>query len=105
MSWEDVKKELESDEYKTEYARSVDILNSLIRPLMFIKVNCNIHKSFTGTLFFKFIIDDLIHSLIGLKVLLDEGIVNSLIILLFLNICEPISSKVSGNTITSDNLV
>lgn len=52
MSWEDVKKELESDEYKTEYARSVDILNSLIRPLMFIKVNCNIHKSFTGTLFF-----------------------------------------------------
>ena len=71
MSWEDVKKELESDEYKTEYARSVDILNSLIRPLMFIKVNCNIHKSFTGTLFFKFIIDDLIHSLIGLKVLLD----------------------------------
>ena len=77
MCWEDVKRELESDKYKTEYARSVDILNSLIRPLMFIKVNCNIHKSFTGTLFFKFIIDDLIHSLIGLKVLLDEGIVNS----------------------------
>lgn len=71
------KKELESDEYKTEYARSVDILNSLIRPLMFIKINCNIHKSFTDTLFFKFIIDDLIHSVVGLKVLLDEEIVNS----------------------------
>lgn len=77
MSWEDVKKELESDEYKAEYARSVDIFNSLIRPLMFIKINCNIHKSFTDTLFFKFIIDDLIHSVIGLNVLLDEGVVNS----------------------------
>lgn len=52
MSWEDVKKELESDEYKTEYARSVDILNFLIRPLMFIKLNCGIHNSFTDTLFF-----------------------------------------------------
>ena len=52
MSWEDVKKELESDEYKAEYARSVDVLNSLVRQLMFIKINFNIHKSFTDTLFF-----------------------------------------------------
>lgn len=73
----DIEKEIETDEYKEEYNRSINMLNSLLQCLIFVKLNCQRDSSLAEKLFFNFIIDDILQSLVAIKMLLTEGIRNT----------------------------
>lgn len=72
----DIQQELQSAEYKEEYERHLDILNSFLRTIVFIHLNCSRSDKLKNKLFCLSIIDDLIQSLTAIKSLSDEGIRN-----------------------------
>jgi len=69
--------ELESEEYTQEYARHLDILESYLRTLVFIKLDCNRSENLKEKLFCLSIVDDLLQSLVAIKSLAKEGIRNT----------------------------
>lgn len=69
--------ELESEDYKKEYDRHLDILNSFLQALVFIRMNCERSTELKNSLFCLSVIDDLLQSLVAIKVLGGEGIRNT----------------------------
>lgn len=76
-SFEEISKELESDEYKEEYNRHLDILNSFLRCMFFIQVDCSMSTRLRDKLFCLSVIDDIFQSIVAIKCLAAEGIRNS----------------------------
>lgn len=69
--------ELESEEYKVEYERHLDILNSFLRVLVFINMDCNRSENLKDKLFCLSVVDDLLQSLVAIRCLAKEGIRNT----------------------------
>ena len=69
--------ELESEEYKVEYERHLDILNSFLRVLVFIKMDCNRSESLKEKFFCLSVVEDLLQSLVAIRCLAKEGIRNT----------------------------
>lgn len=72
----DIYRELESKEYKAEYERHLDILNSFLRAMVYIQLICKRSVIMNNKLFCLSVIDDLIQSLVAIKCLCVEGIRN-----------------------------
>lgn len=72
-----LEKELESEEYKAEYSRHLDILNSFLRALVFVKMDCSRSENLREKLFCLSVIDDLIQSVVAIKCIAEEGIRNT----------------------------
>lgn len=72
-----IDEELESKEYREEYDRHLDILNSFLRTLVFINLNCSRSETLKNKLFCLSVIDDLLQSLAAIKSLSAEGIRNA----------------------------
>ncbi len=72
-----IESELNSNEYNNEYLRHIDILNSFMRALVFIRMNCSRNKTLKDALFCLSVIDDLLQSLVAIKSLSNEGIRNT----------------------------
>jgi len=73
----DIKSELESEEYKEQYSKFMEITNSLLRCLVFTSMNCSRNKEMSDKHFFLFIIDDILQSTAAIKILAEEGMRNS----------------------------
>lgn len=72
-----MEQEMESPEYKAEYERHLSILNSFLRAMVFIRLNCSRSADLKSKLFCLSVIDDLLQSLVAIKCLSDDGIRNS----------------------------
>lgn len=75
-SFIDIQQELESKEYKEEYARHLEIFNSFLHAMIFIQLECNQSERLKNKLFCLSVIDDLLQSLVAIRSLSDEGIRN-----------------------------
>ena len=73
----DISEELESDEYKEEYKRHLYILNSFLRCMAFIQLDCSRSTILRDKLFCLSVIDDILQSIVAIKCLAAEGIRNS----------------------------
>lgn len=71
-----IQQELESKEYKEAYKRHLEIFNSFLSAMVFIKLDCNQSERIKNRLFCLSVIDDLLQSLVAIKSLSDEGIRN-----------------------------
>lgn len=76
-SFPNIAEELESEDYKNEYDRHLEILNSFLRALMFINLNCSRSESLKNKLFCLSVIDDMLQSLVAIKCLSAEGVRNT----------------------------
>lgn len=70
--WEDVEKELESEEYKKEYQRSINIFNDFLHFYGFIML----YIKEKDKLFWRYMLDNMVQSLLAIKSLLFEGMNN-----------------------------
>lgn len=73
----DIKRELETPEYRAELQRHYDISNSLIRCLAFCNMNCSRSDEMPKKLFFLSIIDDIFQSSYAITILSREGVRNT----------------------------
>jgi len=73
----DINEEMNSDQYKNEESRLIDLTNSLMSCLLFTSMNCSRNAEMSGKHLFLFIIDDIFQSVVGIKMLVSEGIRNS----------------------------
>ena len=73
----DISTELESEEYKEEYQRHLDILNSFLQCMAFIQFDCSRNTTLRNKLFCLSVIDDILQSTVAIKCLAAEGIRNS----------------------------
>jgi len=73
----DIDKELESTEYKKEYERHINILNSFMQCLTFTNLNCSRRVDLREKLFFLSVIDDIYQSIVAIKLLSKDGIRNT----------------------------
>lgn len=69
--------ELESEEYKNEYNRHLEILNSFQYALMFVQMNCSRSEELKSKLFCLSVTTDMYQSLVAIKILSKEGIRNA----------------------------
>lgn len=70
--WKDVEIELESEEYKTEYQRSINIFNDFLHFYGFTML----YLSKENKLFWRFMFDNIMQSLVAIRHLLTEGMNN-----------------------------
>lgn len=77
MSSVDISSELESPEYKVEYENHLYINNSFLQCLSFVYMNCSKNEQLRNQLFFLYMIDDIVQSVVAIKILATEGIRNT----------------------------
>lgn len=73
----DIKKELDSDEYKKEWKRIIEMRLSMSYCLMFCFMNASRDGQSNKMNFFLRMIDDIVQSVVSIEILAKEGVINT----------------------------